>query len=121
MKELICLQGTLGFDGQTYHKGDHFEAHDEMADHLLKHRLARVMIPKPAPIPDPEPEPDQEPEIAPSTAPMIDLEELNIQEVKKIIDETDDREDLVALHEQEEAGKNRKTVTDAIVTKINSL
>ena len=127
MRKLICLQGTLGFDGKTYHKGDQFEAPDEMADHLLKHGLVRVIIPTLDPIPADEPDPDDEldpevePETGPSTAAMVDLEPLNIHEVKQIIDDTDDRETLEAFHEQEESGKNRKTITDAIVVKINSL
>ena len=115
MRKLICLQGTLGFDDNTYHKGDQFEAPDEMADHLLKHGLVRVVIPTPDPIPV------DEPETGPSTAALVDLEPLNVQEVKQIIDDTDDREILEAFHEQEESGKNRKTITDAIVVKINSL
>ena len=121
MRKLICLQGTLGFDGNTYHKGDQFEAPDEMADHLLKHGLVRVVIPTPDPIPVDEPDPDDEPETGPSTAALVDLEPLNIHEVKQIIEDTDDRETLEAFHEQEESGKNRKTITDAIVVKINSL
>jgi hypothetical protein len=125
MKELTCLQGTLGFDDHTYHRGDQFEAPDEMADHLIKHGLVRVVIPTPEPTPEPisvdEPEPEAESETGLSTAAMVNLETLNTQDVKKIIEDTDDREVLEAFHEQEESGKNRKTVTDAIITKINSL
>lgn len=125
MKELTCLQGTLGFDDQTYHRGDRFEAPDEMADHLIKHGLAREVIPEPEPTPGPIPvdesDPEAESETEPSTAAMVELETLNTQDVKKIIQETDDRGVLEAFHEQEESGKNRKTVTDAIIAKINSL
>ena len=100
-------------DEVTYRRGDELTLPENYAVRLGT-SVRIILAPEPA-------EPEEEPETEPSTAVMVDLETLNAENVKKIIEDTDDREVLEAFHEQEEAGKNRKTVTDAIIAKINSL
>lgn len=130
MKILICQQGSLSFDGETYNRGQKFDAEDDMAKHLLGHRLATEYISRPIPqptleqdimeedMPEQAPEPEETAEeIMPDPAALEDLSLLNIQEVKEVIDDTNNPDTIQAYMEAELAGKNRKTVLEALESK----
>lgn len=119
MKTVTCQTGTLSFDGLTFKRGETFETSDEMAEHLLKHRLVTEPttiqeIPE-----DLEPERDSGEE-APDTAVMVDLETLNFKEALELIETINNKETLESFLEAEQEGKNRKTVIQALKTKLEA-
>ncbi|MBC2746200.1 MAG: hypothetical protein HF975_04190 [ANME-2 cluster archaeon] len=117
MELVTCLQGTLGLNGQKYHRGDIFEVNDEMAEHLLEHGLVTVAIPEPEPIPEPEKEPDFG-VVTPNPAALTDLSLMTVREVTELVKQMDDRPVLEAWLEAERDGSNRKTVVEALETKL---
>jgi len=90
------------------------------------------IISAPVPEPDPaEPESDpgeetseeapaEEPEPLPDPAVLVDLSLMNIKEVIELIETTDKISILEAFLEAETAGKNRKTVIEALKTKLTA-
>jgi hypothetical protein len=130
MKTLKCRIGTLAFDGNIFHKGDIFETVDVMAAHLVEHKSAtEYIIPEPeapeAPKATEEPEPEEveqpeEPELPeqPDNAAMEDLSGMNVREVTDLVKSIDDPDVLEGLLEQEQAHDNRKTVIEALESKL---
>jgi hypothetical protein len=113
MKYVICHTGTLAFDGHTFHKDDIFETSDAMAAHLIEHKLAALHT-----IPEPEaPEVTEVPE-QPDNAAMLDLSAMNVREVTDLVKSIDDPDVLIGLLEQEQAHDNRKTVIEALESKL---
>jgi hypothetical protein len=119
MKNLKCRIGTLAFDGNIFHKGDIFGTVDVMAAHLVEHKSATEYI-----IPEPEapeaPKATEEPELPeqPDNAAMVDLSKMNVREVTDLVKSTDDPDVLKGLLEQEQAHDNRKTVIEALESKL---
>jgi hypothetical protein len=120
MKYVICHTGTLAFDGHTFHKGEIFETSDAMAAHLIEHKLATEYI---APEEPEEPEAIEEPQAPelpeqPYNAAMVDLSGMNVREVTDLVKSIDDPDVLEGLLEQEQAHDNRKTVIEALESKL---
>ena len=69
-------------DEVTYRRGDELTLPENYAVRLGT-SVRIILAPEPA-------EPEEEPETEPSTAVMVDLETLNAENVKKIIEDTDD-------------------------------
>lgn len=114
--KLICTIGSISCDGVLAKKGDIFEVSDKAGESIIKEGDA-TLYDEPI-IPTPEQEEPKEP--GASMESLVDLSALNKKDTLELVKSTDDPDVIQAFLEQEQAGKNRQDVINALESKLQA-
>lgn len=118
--KLKCTTGSISCDGVLAEKGDVFEVSDEAGESLIKSGDA-ILQEESAPQadePEPIPEPEPEPTFKPPMDALVDLSAMNKSDTLELVESTNDPDVIQAYLEQEQVGKNRQNVIDALESKL---